>query len=319
MDKLVGYTSQWNIQSTSSAEASLRCKWISEGKVLGLVAPHLVQHLKRYNDVFIVNENGNTMTFAPNLQSQSPAAKSDALQKLNSKLRDQGVLRGWRNEMFPVSTSFSAIPELLIERAACGPYGVKAYGCHINGFVRDPASREITHMWVGKRCATKSMYPGMLDHIVAGGLPHGVGVTANVLKECGEEASIPEEVAATARSVGAVTNNYIDERGNYLRDVSFCFDLELPVDFVPVPQDGEVECFRLLTLREVLNTVLEGGSTGFKPNCNLVIIDFFIRLVRYLCVIVILGGVRLVLSDCRRFVSMFGYLAFHNCDCLCFH
>ena len=35
----------------------------------------------------------------------------------------------------------------------------------------------------------------MLDHIVAGGQPHGISVVENVRKECEEEASIPLALA----------------------------------------------------------------------------------------------------------------------------
>lgn len=31
------------------------------------------------------------------------------------------------------------------------------------------------------------MWPGMLDHMVAGGLPHGISPLENVFKECQEE------------------------------------------------------------------------------------------------------------------------------------
>jgi 8-oxo-dGTP pyrophosphatase MutT (NUDIX family) len=277
MDKLVRYTHQWNMQHANSAQAFTRCKWVSKAGVLGYIAPYLLPHLHTYHDIFTVDKDSNTIAFTTPVQTLPPSERTEVLHEINCKLRDRGVIHGWRNEMFPVVTSFGAEPELLIERAACAPYGTKAYGCHINGYIRDPSSRDITHMWVGKRSASKPTYPSMLDHIVAGGLPHGVSVTANVIKECMEEASIPEALAATARSVGVVTNSYIDHEDNYKRDVLFCFDLELPPDFVPVPQDGEVECFRLHSIEEVLEIVLRGGPHGYKPNCTLVVIDFFIR------------------------------------------
>jgi len=43
------------------------------------------------------------------------------------------------------------------------------------------------------------------DHIVAGGQPHGLSPTANIIKECEEEASIPLELARTLKPVGAVS------------------------------------------------------------------------------------------------------------------
>jgi hypothetical protein len=69
----------------------------------------------------------------------------------------------------------------------------------------------------------------------------------------------------------------LDENGNLRRDCLFCFDLELPEGFIPTPADGEVEGFELHTVEWVLNKVIEGGDGGYKPNCNLVLIDFFIR------------------------------------------
>ena len=43
--------------------------------------------------------------------------------------------------------------------------------------------------------------------------------------------------------------------------------------------DGEVESFELKNLTWVLNKIVEGGTNGYKPNCNIVIIDFLIRYV----------------------------------------
>lgn len=56
----------------------------------------------------------------------------------------------------------------------------------------------------------------------------------NVVKECEEEASIPPELAARAKPVGAVSYTSLQPAG-LKRDVLFCFDLELPADFEPQP------------------------------------------------------------------------------------
>lgn len=59
--------------------------------------------------------------------------------------------------------------------------------------------------WVARRSKTKSMWPGMLDHMVAGGLPHGISPLDNVKKECEEEANVSAELAAGAVATGAVS------------------------------------------------------------------------------------------------------------------
>jgi hypothetical protein len=77
-----------------------------------------------------------------------------------------------------------------------------------------------------------------------------------------------------ARPVGAVS--YCTERSEGLRhDVLFCYDLELPADFVPVNTDGEIAEFYLWPSDRVAETVRD--SDDFKFNCALVVIDFLIR------------------------------------------
>ena len=184
---------------------------------------------------------------------------------------------GWRDELLPVVATFSGKPALLMERAAMPLFGFKAYGVHVNGFVRDKTTGEVSKLWVAKRAKDKSTFPGMLDHIVAGGQPYGISPADNVIKECGEEANIPPSLASKARAAGAVSYMNIEKSGRLKRDALFCYDIELPVDFLPTPVDGEVESFELQSLEWVLDKVVKGGSAGYKPNCNLVIIDFLIR------------------------------------------
>ena len=69
--------------------------------------------------------------------------------------------------------------------------------------------------------------------------PSDITCAANVVKECGEEAGIPPELAARAIPVGYVS--YVSLSGEGLKpDVLFCYDLQLPADFQPVPHDDEV-------------------------------------------------------------------------------
>jgi hypothetical protein len=93
-------------------------------------------------------------------------ARNAAVAKVMADLRAKGVVSGWRDELFPVIQSFSDEPLLLVERAAATQLGIKAYGVHINGYVRRAdGSKEL---WVGRRSKSKQTWPGMLDHIVAG-------------------------------------------------------------------------------------------------------------------------------------------------------
>ena len=102
---------------------------------------------------------------------------------------------------------------------------------------------------------------------------------ATVVKECFEEAEIPEELASGALAVGAVSYRGVDEKQRLKRDILFVFDLELPESFVPTAVDGEVESFELMDLESVCRTLeLEPDHPdAYKPNCALVVIDFLLR------------------------------------------
>jgi hypothetical protein len=251
------------------------------GKNVGLVTKEFASHLISNYQCFDNRDGSKQLCFTQALERATLDEKTKALQEVNVNLREKGMIPGWRDEMLPLSSTFNSDPVLLIERAACSVYGVKAYGVHVNGFIRDQSSKQITHLWVAKRAKNKATWPGMLDHIVAGGLPFGISLRDNVIKECEEEASISRELAENAIPTGAVSYCSLDEAGNIRRDCLFCYDLELPPNFVPTPNDDEVECFELKEVAYVLDKVIEGagdgGRTGYKPNCNLVLIDFFIR------------------------------------------
>jgi 8-oxo-dGTP pyrophosphatase MutT (NUDIX family) len=170
-----------------------------------------------------------------------------------------------------VTSSFGSEVFFSLERAAAPFFGIKAYGVHMNGYVEKEGQK---YLWIAKRSDSKPTYPGMLDHLVAGGLPHGISCGENILKECEEEAGIPNSISKQAIPVGAVS--YMDINGyNYKRDVLFCYDLKLPQDFIPLNQDGEVGSFKLIPVPIVANVIR--NTYYFKSNCNLVIIDFLVR------------------------------------------
>lgn len=223
--------------------------------------------LRPFADVFKISEHAVTM----NEGLKDPSQRTEAMAGVLEVLHSGGHIPGWRNEAYPVGSAFSAPALLTMERAAVPLFGVKGYGVHVNGFVRDGAGIK---MWIGKRSLDKPTGPGKLDQIVAGGQPAGVSLSDNVIKECEEEAGIPAALAATARSVGTVS--YITERQEGLRDdMLFNYDLELPADFEPANTDGEVEGFFLWPMAQVMDTLAKGDD--FKFNCALVVIDFLVR------------------------------------------
>lgn len=189
------------------------------------------------------------------------------------------VLAGWRDELVPC---FGRRGQLLfsIERVAAGVFGLTYYGVHMTAYTRSSDSSFGMKIWVPKRASGKSTYPGMLDNTVAGGLTTDEIPFECVVRESEEEASLPEELCRRSiKLVGDVTYVYItDERsgeaGLIYPERQWTYDLELPADVIPEPKDGEAEHFALRTVQEVQRDMAAGL---FKPNCAVVLVDFFLR------------------------------------------
>lgn len=241
--------------------------FLIDGQRLGWVRDDFAARLRPFADVFAVSTTA--VSLADGLVGFE--ARSAAVDGALRQIAAEGVITGWRGEYYPVGDGFSAPPLLRMERAAVPHFGVRAFGVHLNGYVRDG---ERLFLWIARRAADRQTYPGMLDNMVAGGQPIGIGLRDNLVKECAEEASLPAALAARAVAVGAVS--YCQENAAGIKpDLMFSFDLELPADFRPRPQDGEISEFYLWPAEDVLARVRD--SEEFKPNCNLILIDFFIR------------------------------------------
>ena len=221
---------------------------VCDGQELGSVVAGLAKELANAGDAFVVE--AGAVALAPALRSADRAARSAAVARVTRELAARGVVTGWRDELVPVVATFDDEPAFLVERAAYPLLGCKGYGVHVNGYVEDGDTGALRGIWVGTRAATKQTYPSLLDHLAAGQQPFGIAPGANVVKEAGEEAGVPEHLAARARPAGAVSYRGVNGEGRGERvtnDVIFCYDLPLPVDFVPAPVDGEIDAFDLIS------------------------------------------------------------------------
>jgi 8-oxo-dGTP pyrophosphatase MutT (NUDIX family) len=199
-----------------------------------------------------------------------PEAASRVLATLAAWLADRGFCR-LRGEPFDVREHLDGPVLATLDRGALPLFGVAAQGVHVNGLLRRGGR---LFLWMGIRAADKAIAPGLLDNLVAGGVPAGLDAGATLLKEAAEEAGIPPALAAAARPSGRVSYVMSGPEG-LRRDLLHCYDLELPEGFTPAPQDGEVERFELLPAEEVLRLVRETERVKF--NVNLVLIDLFLR------------------------------------------
>jgi 8-oxo-dGTP pyrophosphatase MutT (NUDIX family) len=233
---------------------------------VGWLGPDLARALTFFPRDFHFDRDG--VALASRLRS--PGARAEALATAAKSLAGRGHFT-LRHEPFDVRATPDGPVLATLDRGAIPAFGVLAQGIHLNGLVR---RADGLHVWVAVRSRSKEVAPGQLDHLVAGGMPAGLSAEECLVKEAAEEASIPPELAGQARPVARIS--YIMRNGQGMRrDVVHAFDLELPADFIPQPNDGEVERFELWPAARLLAEVRDTGRVKF--NVNLVLIDLFLR------------------------------------------
>ena len=233
---------------------------------VGLLRRDNAESLRRFTDVFTAGEHKVELVARGDV-----AAVSRAIDAVVDALVGEGRVPKWRNETFDAAPRWGAPPVFRLDRGAVPFFGTRAYGVHLNGYLR---RGDALWLWVGRRSPDKQVAPNKLDNLVAGGIGNGHGVEETLLKEGEEEASIPRDLLKRAVSASAVSYR-METRLGVRDDVLFVYDLEVPADFVPENRDGEIVHFELIPVSAVLERIRT--TSDFKFNVNLVILDFAVR------------------------------------------
>lgn len=200
-------------------------RFIAAGRRIGWLRPELAARLRAWPAVF---------TSSPD---KVVLLDPQRLSFVVEELAKDGFIPGWRNERYRIEDLFE------IERAAARPFGLATRAVHVNGI-------SLGRMWLARRSAAKAIDPGLLDNLVGGGIASGFSAEQTLLKEAWEEAGIPAELAKQAKRGGtaAILREVPEGVQSELIEV---YDLELPADFVPRNQDGEVSEHLLASFNEV--------------------------------------------------------------------
>ena len=256
-----------HIRACNTADPSRLLRFEVEGTAVGRITGAMAKSLAGWGDHF---------DFADGVVSfrcgGAPfSERNRVFAAILEGLVDEGVITHLHGEQYPATPGGREEAVMLIDRAAAPYFGIRAFGQHVNGYVREGGEIKV---WVGRRARDRRNFPGKLDNMAAGGLPYGVPLRENLLKECWEEAGIPAELAASAVPTGTVTYNALGATG-LKPDTLYCYDLELPPGFRPRCTDGEVEEFFLWSTDALMAALEREGE--FKLNCGLVNLDFLIR------------------------------------------
>lgn len=233
------------------------------GEPRGRIVATVAEALRRMPDLFECGAGG----FALRDAGVAPATRSALLQDAALRLRAQGLVRSWRDELCALLDEHGR--ELArFERGAFRTLGLQNRAVHVNGWRRDG------RLWIARRSARKASAPNKLDNFAAGAIAAGETPADCAARELWEEAGVPASLAAGAAFTANIIRSLRPISCGVHDELILCADLELPDDFVPDCQDGEVSEFLCLRREEALQA-LDAGE--FSHEAGLVVRDALAR------------------------------------------
>jgi len=188
------------------------------------------------------------------------------LNRIAGSLRDDGFVRGWRNEQLDVRTPAVAGALATIERAACRALGIPTHAVHMNAF--DHAGRLV----VARRADDKPIDPGLWDNLVGGMVASGEDEMLALERETKEEAGLRLSQLAVTR--GGLVRERRPVVEGYMIETVQVFDTHLPAGTTPRNEDGEVARIEAREIDDVLAAIDRGE---FTLESALVTVDALLR------------------------------------------
>ncbi len=264
---MTNFSVQQRLRAARRFDSSAHVPLLCEGVRVGWLRKAHAQRLMRWPEIFRRDARG--VRIAATLASDE--ARTAAINGIVHALHETGEITGWRDEQYAVASAFDAPAQFHIERAAARYLGTTTYAAHANGYCGGGADCE---MWLARRAAVKPIDPGMLDNLVGGGMSAGVPPLQTIVREAWEEAGIPEALARNAVATGAISLLREVPEG-VQSELIFVFELDLPRDFQPHNEDGEVAEFRRVPISNVV--AMLDGNADFTLDASLVIMHFLER------------------------------------------
>ena len=241
------------------------------GERVGSVARDHLLPLRAWPQWIAVEGDGSRADACVHLLA-AQAARDAALAEMNAALREQGLIRAWRNEPFSLFAPRDGRVLATIERASARFWGTLTLGAHANGYVADATGRP-THLWIARRAWDKATDPGCLDNLIGAGVAHGQTPREAVVREGWEEAGLVPARMRRLTAAGVIELDRDVPEGRQFERLH-AFDLELDAHEVPRNQDGEVAEILRIEAAQAAEVALSGQMT---VDAALVTLDFVRR------------------------------------------
>ncbi|KAL6408466.1 thiamine pyrophosphokinase-related protein [Ilyonectria robusta] len=153
--------------------------------------------------------------------------------------------------------------------------GVISFGVHLIAWTVVDGKKLY---WLQRRSETRPIHPGKLDTLAGGGIKVGEPIIDAMVREAFEEASIPKDFSTShLRPCGIVSYHlsysHLNNPGSFPHALHV-FEMELPADMIPKPNDGEVSEFVTMTESEVMAALFRDD---FKPIVGIQWVAHFCR------------------------------------------
>ena len=140
--------------------------FVIEGVQFGWLTPERAEVLLGLLAVFRPCVPGNINAGVTFAASSAPGAdplaeRSRAVAEAATALTASGLFLEPRGELYGIKNRWSDAPVLLLDRAFVPGFGARAFGVHINGYVR---KRDGIHLWIGTRARSEEHTSELQSH-----------------------------------------------------------------------------------------------------------------------------------------------------------
>ena len=174
-------------------------------------------------------------------------SRSAVLFEAALRLRDAGLVRGWRDEALAIRARPGEAPLATIERAACRALGITTEAVHLNAFAEDGT------LFVARRSPGKTIDPGLWDNLVGGMVPAGETPERALEREAWEEAGLELDRLDVQRGRSFHVRRPVPE--GYQSEWIHVYETTLPGETQCANQDGEVAAIEHRPLGDVVDAI----------------------------------------------------------------
>lgn len=255
----------WHALREARRQVRPRRAFVTDGEHVGSVDEAHLAALQPWSRWMEVREQAVVLT-------AGAKDREAVLAEVNARLHEQGLIRAWRDEPFPLLSPATGQALAVFERASARFWGTLTLGAHCNGWVAGPDGQPQA-LWIARRSPTKATDPGLLDNLVGGGVPWGQTPWDALVREGFEEAGLNAAQMARATPGRVIELNRDIPEGRQFERLHV-FDLELQAGECPVNQDGEVAEVGLWSIH---HTCAAAATDEMTVDAALVTLDFLLR------------------------------------------